>query len=198
MKTSSSIKNITAALIEAEKEMNRPTKDGKNPYFNSRYTTLSELQSCLKPALRNNGLHMICNLLNGEGKVGCELYLLHTSGEELQTDGFFLPVAKNDPQSYGSAATYVQRYAISAFFGIAAEDDDDANAAMPVKAKSIKPVPAPAVEDPDKRKLAIEMINAKYDDAELKAAVKTNFGKESVNFLTLDELRKLYKLLQAS
>ena len=43
---------------------------------------------------------------------------------------------KNDPQGMGSAMTYAKRYALQAIVGVAADDDDDGNAAsVPVQPK---------------------------------------------------------------
>jgi hypothetical protein len=39
-----------------------------------------------------------------------------------------MPLAKNDPQGYGSALTYARRYGLAAIVGVCPEDDD-ANAA---------------------------------------------------------------------
>ena len=40
-----------------------------------------------------------------------------------------MPLAKLDPQGYGSAITYARRYALASVLGIVAGEDDDANAA---------------------------------------------------------------------
>ena len=35
-----------------------------------------------------------------------------------------MPLAKNDPQAYGSALTYARRYGLSSMVGLVTEDDD--------------------------------------------------------------------------
>ena len=46
-----------------------------------------------------------------------------------------MPVSKADAQGYGSALTYARRYSLSAAAGVAAELDDDGNAASAAKPK---------------------------------------------------------------
>ncbi len=48
------------------------------------------------------------------------------------------PVSKNDPQGYGSAATYARRYSLAAAVGVAPDDDDDANVASERPARQTK------------------------------------------------------------
>lgn len=191
MKTSDSITNIIKAIAKAKSEMRKPSKDGINPHFKSKYTTLDELLSCVEPALCANGLVMFPRLLNGEGTVGCQITIYHTSGEWMAAEAFFLP-AQGTAQGHGSASTYVSRYAISALFSIAA-DDDDANLAMQPKMAKTK---APVTDEGASRTRAIEMIKAKCTDEELKTMIKTKFDKPLIDFLTLEELRKLYKLIE--
>lgn len=49
--------------------------------------------------------------------------IMHTSGEWISGELAMNPV-KADPQGIGSAVTYARRYGLSAFVGIAPEDDD--------------------------------------------------------------------------
>ena len=52
-----------------------------------------------------------------------------------------MPVAIDKPQVMGSAFTYAKRYSWSAICGIAADEDDDANAASPPKKANGKAAP---------------------------------------------------------
>jgi hypothetical protein len=53
---------------------------------------------------------------------------LHTSGQWIASE-HPLPLSGR-PQEIGSALTYARRYSLSALIGIAADEDDDANAAQ--------------------------------------------------------------------
>ena len=63
-----------------------------------------------------------------------------------------LPVSKNDAQGVGSATTYLRRYALAAFVGIA-PDDDDGNLAVQA---STAPMKAAFPEGPCKNKTALD------------------------------------------
>lgn len=191
MKTSDTISNIIKAIAKAKSEMSKPSKDGVNPHFKSKYTTLDELLSCVEPALLANDLVMFPRLLNGDGTVGCQITIYHTSGEWMAAEAFYLP-AQGTAQGHGSAATYCTRYAISALFSIAA-DDDDANLAMPSK-PAIKSKVVPS-DDSRSKKLAIEMIRDKCTDDVLQKTLKEN-GHDSIERLTLDQLRTLFKAIE--
>lgn len=183
MKTSESNINIIKAVAKAKTLMPKPGKDGVNPHFRSKYTTLDELLRCIEPALSKNGLVMIPQLLNGENSVGCQIDLYHESGEWMKTPPFFLP-AQGTAQGHGSAATYVQRYVISAFWSISAQEDDDANAAQP---------------SVNKKKL-VDMIR-KFCESKnvtheyLTNILNDNFSQSKVMDLSEVELRELYKKL---
>ena len=66
-----------------------------------------------------------------------ETTLLHASGEWISCGILALPVNKVDCQGFGSALTYARRYSLSAAVGIAAEADDDGNAATMAKPRQI-------------------------------------------------------------
>ena len=50
-----------------------------------------------------------------------------------------LPTPGGDPQSFGSAVTYLRRYAVTALLGIASDEDDDANRAAGNHIKDVTP-----------------------------------------------------------
>ena len=46
-----------------------------------------------------------------------------------------MPIEKLTPQGYGSAVTYLRRYALGSFLGIVTDEDDDGNASSGIKAE---------------------------------------------------------------
>jgi hypothetical protein len=56
--------------------------------------------------------------------------ILHKDGGSFETS-LILPVSQQNPQAIGSAITYARRYTLTGLLGIAADLDDDAEAAMP-------------------------------------------------------------------
>lgn len=191
MKTSKSVSNIIKARIKAKSEMRKPRKDGVNPHFKSKYTTFEELMLCVEEALVQNELDMIVEVLNKEDKVGCQITLYHSSGEFIGSDPFFIPSTQT-AQGYGSSVTYVKRYCVEAFFGLAASEDDDANNATGEKK-------APQCVEEKAKALTVVMTKCKeqgIEDQELRKLVKKNFGKSEIKYMKIEELRKLYKMLE--
>ena len=110
MKTSDSIKNIAAALIEAQREITFASKDGVNPHFKNKYASLSSVIDAIKPALNAAGIAFIQTPTPSEdNKLHLTTRLIHSSGEWIE-DTATCPLAKQDPQGYGSALTYLRRY----------------------------------------------------------------------------------------
>jgi len=151
-----------AAFVAAQKEFAPALKTSTNPHFKSRYADLSAVVEAVLDALNNHGLAVMQRPIPNERGVTIETIFLHESGEEINGGQFHAPSSKQDPQGYGSAATYCRRYGLMAACGIAPEDDDG-NAAT--KATKAQPTPS---------ELAMEWIGA-LDGAQ-----------------TLDDLKKLF------
>jgi len=144
METSDKLDKLGADLISAQAEMGGSVKDANNPFFKSKYSSLTSVWKACKEALHNHGFSIIQSPIDDNGRVGVETMLLHKSGQFVK-DKFTLGVKKqNDPQADGSSITYARRYALAAFVGICPVDDD-AEAAM----LRISP------EQPQKKKPAI-------------------------------------------
>lgn len=130
---SQSIKQLAEALVKFQAEVENVSKDGKNPFFKSKYATLENVISTAKPSLTKNGLSFM-QLPEGEGMT---TIIMHTSGEYIEAWAA-LELKDKTPQGQGSAITYMRRYALSAALGLATEEDDDGNAASkPVAAKAV-------------------------------------------------------------
>jgi hypothetical protein len=76
--------------------------------------------------------------------------LLHTSGQFLE-ESVACMLPNGDPQSVGSAISYLRRYALQSVAGIAAEDDDAESVHSPSRRPTIPAAlatPAKAVQHP--------------------------------------------------
>lgn len=129
MKRSESIANIAAALCKFQEECPAPKKTAENPHFKSKYSPLEEIISTIKPYLAKNGLSFFQSTTTEGENICVTTLLLHTSGEFIESEPLKLPMGKVTAQGAGSAVTYARRYSLCAALGIAAEDDDDGNAA---------------------------------------------------------------------
>lgn len=123
-------KNLAQALAKAQGELKNPTFDSVNPHYKSEYVSLAKLRDTVTPVLVKNGLGIIQLPLNKEGLVGCKTILFHVEGECIESE-FYIPVQRQDAHSVGSALTYARRYSLLAVLGLAGEEDDDGNSALP-------------------------------------------------------------------
>jgi hypothetical protein len=125
MKHSESIVNISKALLEAQKEIDDPKQSAENPFFKSKYAPLIDILKQVRPIYNKHGITILQDI---DGTKVSNIFL-HESGEWIQQEWLSLPTEKQTPQSAGSSISYARRYAISAWLGIASEEDDDGNIA---------------------------------------------------------------------
>jgi ERF superfamily len=128
------------APVTRSKTVKVTTKTGLSYTFS--YAPLDTILDAVGPALMKNGLAFV-QLLDGGDLV---TMLIHESGASLE--GRTPLPAMTDIQSFGSAVTYLRRYAIQALLGIAAEEDDDGNRGSGNDAKPVRPARAAAPSEP--------------------------------------------------
>lgn len=125
MEKSESIKNIASALIKFQSNVSKIKKDATNPFFKSKYASLSNIQDEISGPLEDAGLSY---MQFPDGIHGLTTIIMHDSGEWLQSTYTMKPV-KDDPQGLGSSITYQKRYALAGALALNIDDDDDANTA---------------------------------------------------------------------
>ena len=125
-----------STLIEAlnafQKEHHAAGKDGTNPFFKSKYTTLGQALLAIQPATEFGLCHSQLNdfVITPEGEVITIVItkLMHVSGDEPLVSRFPVPKipsnVKNAHQEAGSAQTYARRYGLLSVYGLANDDDD--------------------------------------------------------------------------
>lgn len=142
--SSPDIKDLAAALVNVQRDMGKASKSSANPFFKSRYADLNEMIEVSREPLVNNGLSLTQMMVVIDGGPYLCTQLSHTSGQWLR--GFTpLQVPTNkvgDPQVFGSVTTYMRRYAMAAFLGIAQEDDDGNSVAAQAANRNAKASPA--------------------------------------------------------
>lgn len=126
---------IAAALAKAQSAITSPernrevevkTKSGGSYKF--KYATLDSIIDHVREPLTKNGLWFTQTLANGDGKYRLVTTLLHESGQSIVSETPLLVQGQGN-QEFGSALTYMRRYALTALLGVAADEDDDANSA---------------------------------------------------------------------
>lgn len=139
MKTSASIVNLAAALVAVQEELKTIPFDAKNPFFKSKYTTLTAIMETVRPILAKHGLAVVQGAgfhhANDVGEIVAitiDTTLLHESGEYI-TIGTVMPITRGKegytPQGAGAAISYGKRYGVSAILALVTDEDDDGNAA---------------------------------------------------------------------
>ncbi len=135
------IGTIAAALAAAQGEFEEIKKDTENPFFKSKYAPLVSVIKATRKALTKYKIAVIQHPELVDGKCVVTTMLIHESGQWIKGD-LAMPVNKMDAQGMGSATTYGRRYGRSSMLDVAADDDDDGNAASkpgePVK-ESVDP-----------------------------------------------------------
>lgn len=152
---------LAEALAKAQGKFKTPVlnrtadilKDGRLLY-QTHYADLQECISCVQGALSENGLSFTqtVDFIHTPKEMWVlRLTLRHGSGELI--DSVF-PLNMNlAPQQLGGSLTYFKRYQISAFFGLAADFDDDGNAAED-KGKVVDGKPREPAKKPAQQPLA--------------------------------------------
>ena len=95
-------------------------KDGKNPYFKSKYITLDEIMDKLQPLLDEQWLMVYNYNLRDWG-----VRTIVTDFEDSVSSDFVIE-GISDPQGLAKVLTYWRRYNLVSIFNILADEDDDA------------------------------------------------------------------------
>lgn len=171
MLQSESIAKIAAALAAAQGEF--PTiprdrtvtvqpkpkrkQDGTEYWpaaYSFSYAPLDTILEKVRPALAKHELALVqAVMVTPSNAELLRTTLLHSSGEWLANEiPIFTSGADNASQAYGSGLTYARRYSVTALLCIAADEDDDAQAAgddderKPIRRDAGKPAQRPAAK----------------------------------------------------
>jgi len=132
-------KGIVGKLHEIQTEgIEGVTKDSKNPHFRNSYISLGKLLGAVLPALGAKELLLIqapCLGTNDQPSLRTTIVDV-TSGETVESE-MPLMLERDNPQGLGSAITYARRYALMTILGLVADEDDDGEAASPVRAREV-------------------------------------------------------------
>jgi hypothetical protein len=195
MEMSEQIADLATALATAQKTIEGAAKDRHNPAFKSKYADLSSVWEAWQAVGPVNGLALM--QLPGamvEGKVTLTTMLTHKSGQWMR-ETLHIPVTKQDAQGYGSALTYARRYALSAFVGIAPEDDDG-NASVK-KPRDLPNNTNPANDEPAGAD-DVSAKWAKWATDQIEKLRINNFDREALASWDADNRKHFTKLQRAA
>jgi hypothetical protein len=126
MNKSESIKNLCKALITFNVKVESIKKDATNPFFKSKYASLSNILEAIHDPLIESGLAFSQLPVDDNGLT---TIIMHAESGEFIESTYSMKPVKDDPQGRGSAITYQRRYALAAVLGLNIDEDDDANTA---------------------------------------------------------------------
>lgn len=184
---------LYAALAKAQGQMQNPVKNREVSVKSDRgaykfsYATLDSILDGIRKPLADNGLSMTQTLeRTPEGMVMC-LRLYHGAGGMICTCMPLDQAKVVKMQEMGSIITFARRYQVASFFGLAAEEDDDANSADGNKVEAVKD------KAPQKQKAP----GAREEFVRLKTAIQEAPDAISVAEILLKEKEAL-KLVQSA
>ena len=175
MRASESTAKLAEALAKAQGVMKAPIKDktAKAGAYSYSYADLARVFDAVRDPFAANGLAITQVMTSESDKLFLLTRLLHTSGEWIE--GAYPIPANLTGQQLGSALTYARRYSLSAIAGIAADDDDDGQAAEKERPKPpAKPENVLAALKADAKKAAdLGLLDDFRADPDIKARAAT-------------------------
>lgn len=122
--------NLTRIIFEIQQEVPFIGKDSTNPHFKSKYASLEDIWSTLRPVFLKHGI--LVSQVPGcikDGAIEVVTQIIHVASGEFLLSCGYMPLGKEGPQAAGSAITYARRYFLCPMLGIVAGEDDDAETA---------------------------------------------------------------------
>lgn len=120
---SGGIKNISKAVLQAQKLMGAAKKGADNPFFKSKYADLNSVLEVCKEPLNEAGVLILQPTEVNNGELIVSTMLVHAESGEWIKSSMFVIDAK-DMQKSGSGVSYARRYTLQSLLSIPAEDDD--------------------------------------------------------------------------
>jgi hypothetical protein len=121
---------ISRIIFEIQQEVPFIGKDSTNPHFKSKYASLEDIWSTLRPIFFKHGI--LVSQVPGvikDGAIEVITQIIHVASGEFVLAAGYMPMGKEGPQAAGSAITYARRYFLCPMLGIVAGEDDDAETA---------------------------------------------------------------------
>lgn len=199
MRTSETTSELIKAMIEAAPEISSIGKSKQA--YGYKYATLDSLIDMLRAVLPKHGLWFIQMPTRTGDKSALSTMVIHSSGEwiedTIEMTDTELQGKANDTQKIGASITYYRRYALSAIFGVSADEDVDGNVnniQRPAAKPQTQARPAEAKPQAQQKKNPTP-----YLEADFKKRIESGETEESVlkyyaDILKTDDVRSIEKL----
>lgn len=203
MHTSETTNSLFKALIEAAPEISSIGKSKQA--YGYKYATLDSLIDMLRSVLPKHGLWYVQMPTRQNGVSALTTRVFHTSGEwiedSIEMTDTELQGKANDTQRVGASITYYRRYALSAIFGVAADEDVDGNinniSIRQLKETNTKPSPKQTQSQPQKKQDPLAYIRADIKARQDGGEVHESILKDYADLLKTDLVREVDDLNEA-
>lgn len=175
---------LVFALSRAQLNFDNITKDARNPFFKSSFSSLEEIIRSTRKHLSKEELVLFQFVTGDQNMVTTVTRLSHSSGQFMESSMSCKP-AKQDIQMIGAISSYSKRYAMSAMLGLASDTDDDGNSAVYISSSQKSELERMLSSHPELMKKivngykSLERIPLAQYDA-VKAAITKNIADKGV------------------
>lgn len=200
MLTSETTNSLFKAMIEAAPEISSIGKSKQA--YGYKYATLDNLIDMLRSVLPKHGLWYVQMPTRQNGVSTLTTRVIHSSGEwiedTIEMTDTELQGKANDTQRVGASITYYRRYALSAIFGVSADEDVDGNLnnIRQSQETNIKPSFKQTQSQPQKKQDPVKYLKDDYTKRVNDGEDKNIVLKDYANILKTDEVREIEKMTQ--
>lgn len=160
----------------------------ENPFHKNKYADYVVVVTRTREDLAKCGLRVKQAVINIDGKAGIYTRLSHLDSKQWMASESPCTYKEGDPQSQGSAITYMKRYAYVTMLDLLVDADDDGNLAAGVGPVADKKQEA-AEFYAEKAKMIKTLRGKGYSIEQVGELTKTVLGKPRIE--TLDEVNKV-------
>ena len=210
------VNELATALAKAQGAFSNPARNRtvkvtmkSGGSYTFAYATLDCIMDMVRRPLADNGLALIHKITWTDHNPGCVTQLLHASGQTIECEVPIVIEGNPNAQGWGSSLTYARRYGVCVLLGIAADEDDDGNAACGNEARETNrgagkpPKSKPEIDAPPNAPSRFDKFKNQLDlmGGDLSRLTKTEPWLLAQTKFTADEHRlliiHLYQLLIA-
>jgi hypothetical protein len=199
MRTSETTAELIKAMIEAAPEISSIGKSKQA--YGYKYATLDSLIDMLRAVLPKHGLWFIQMPTRTGDKSALSTMVIHSSGEwiedTIEMTDTELQGKANDTQKIGASITYYRRYALSAIFGVSADEDVDGNVnniQRPAAKQQTQARPAEAKPQAQQKKDPTPYLEADFKKRIESGETEESILKSYADILKTDAVRKISEL----
>lgn len=193
MLTSETTTSLFKAMIAAAPEISSIGKSKQA--YGYKYATLDALIDMLRSVLPKHGLWWVQTPARQNGVSTLTTRVIHDSGEwiedTIEMTDTELQGKANDTQRVGASITYYRRYALSAIFGVSADEDVDGNL------NNIRQQPTRQTQQPAKKQDPLAYIKADIKARQDVGEVHESILKDYADLLKTDLIREVDDLNEA-